>query len=525
MQRRQFLATTAATLAAPSIARAQGKSVLKIIPEGDLAILDPVFTTATVARNHGYAVFDTLYGQDAEYNIQPQMVDGHVVSNDGLQWDLTLRDGLKFHDNTPVLARDCVASIRRFAVRDAFGQALMAATDELSAPDDKTIRFRLKKKFPLLPNALGKTGTPMPCMMPERLALTDPNKQVTEMVGSGPFRFVASERVPGSRVVYEKFAGYVPRRDGPATFTAGPKVVHFDRVEWHVIPDSSTAVAALINGEVDWAQSPATDLMEMMAKTGKLTIAPLDPAGGIAVMRFNTLHPPFDNPAIRRALLGAVDQAEFMTAAAGDDRSLWKDRVGVFSPGTPMDSDAGMAVLTGKRDLAKVRADLIAAGYKGERVTMLGAVDYPATNGLALVGADLLKKVGMNVDYQAVDWGTTIQRRANKGAPDKGGWNIFYTYLTGTNNFDPAGHLGVRANGDAAWFGWPHSPKLEALRADWLDAPDLATQKKICAELQLQFFQDAPHLPLGCLYAPTVFAKNLRVQRNGFVQFYDVKRV
>ena len=126
---------------------------------------------------------------------------------------------------------------------------------------DTVIEFRLKQPFPLLPNALGKTGTSMPCIMPERLAKTDPNKQVTEMVGSGPFRFKADERVPGALVVYERNRDYVPRPDGPPTFTAGPKVVHYDRVEWRVIPDPATAANALVNGEVDWWQASTPDLL------------------------------------------------------------------------------------------------------------------------------------------------------------------------------------------------------------------------------------------------------------------------
>ena len=199
MRRRQILTGAAAGLATPFVSRAQGRDVLKVVPEGDLPILDPVFTTAVIVRNHGYLVFDTLYGMDADYQMRPQMLEGHVVEDDGLRWTLTLRSGLLFHDGTPVLARDCVASIRRYCAKDSLGQALMAATNELLAADDRRIVFRLKKPFPLLPNALGKAASPMPCIMPERLALTDPNKQVTEMVGSGPFRFIANERVSGSR--------------------------------------------------------------------------------------------------------------------------------------------------------------------------------------------------------------------------------------------------------------------------------------------------------------------------------------
>jgi peptide/nickel transport system substrate-binding protein len=523
IERRSFLAGATA-LALPRIARGAEPSVLKVVPEGDLAIVDPVFTTATVVRNHGYMVFDTLYGTDDANVAQPQMVAGHVVENDGKQWTLTLREGLVFHDGQKVLGRDAVASIRRWAARDSFGGALMDATDELSSPDDRTIRFRLKRPFALLPDALGKPGTPMPCIMPERLAKTDPNKQVTEMVGSGPFRFLADERVAGSRVAYEKFAGYVPRKDGAVSGTAGPKIVYFDRVEWHVIPDSSTAVNALTNGEVDWVQDPAVDLLPLLRGNKKIKVENLDPAGGIGILRFNTLFPPFDNAAIRRALFGAVDQSEFMTAAWGTDRSLWKDGVGVFSPGTPMDSRAGIEVLTGKRDYDKVKRELLAAGYKGEKVVLLGASDYPEINALALVAADMLKRVGMNVDLQAEDWGTTVQRRGSRKPPEQGGWNVYFTYLNGTNNYNPAGQLGIRGNGAHAWFGWPTMPKIEALRAAWFEAPDLAAQKKICEEIQMQFWQDAPYLPLGSRYGPTAYNASLTGVRSSFIQFYNVRR-
>ena len=241
--------------------------MLRFIPQSDLTVLDPVWTTAYVTRNHGFAVFDTLYGLDGRFRAQPQMVAGAVRSAEGTEWRLGLRPGLKFHDGTPVLARDCVASIKRWGVRDAFGQALLAATDELSAPDDATILFRLKRPFPLLPDALGKSATSMCPIMPERLALTDPYTAITEMVGSGPFRFVADERVVGARVVYERFARYVPRPGGGAAdWTAGPKTALVDRVEWHVIPDPGIAAAALQAGEADWWEQPLPDLYPVLRK-------------------------------------------------------------------------------------------------------------------------------------------------------------------------------------------------------------------------------------------------------------------
>ncbi|MGH7156368.1 MAG: ABC transporter substrate-binding protein, partial [Acetobacteraceae bacterium] len=286
MRRREFLIGAPIALALPAIARGATAKTLTFVPQADLAVLDPIWTTTYQTRDHGFLVFDTLFGIDSNYQAQPQMVDGAETSADGRQWTLTLRPGMKFHDDTPVLARDCVASVKRWGVRDAYGQALMAATDEIAAPDDKTILFRLKYPFPLLPQALGKTPPSMCAIMPERLARTDAYKQVTEMVGSGPFRFIAKERVPGSLVVYERFADYVPREDGTPSGTAGPKHAYLDRIEWHIIKDPSTVAGAMQQGEIDWWLTPDADLLPLLASK-KLTVRTNDPTGFIATMRFN----------------------------------------------------------------------------------------------------------------------------------------------------------------------------------------------------------------------------------------------
>ena len=520
--RRLLLSAGGALLARPALA--QPARTLRFIPEGDVAILDPSFSSGSVTRNHGYLVFDTLFGQDASFAMQPQMLAGHSVEQDGRLWLLTLREGLRFHDGEPVRAQDAVASIRRFAIRDAFGQALMDATEELSAADDRTIRFRLKRPFPMLPAALGKTGPLMPAIMPERLANTPAAQRVTEMIGSGPYRFIDGERVPGSFLAYERFDGYVPRTDGPVTGTAGPKRPWFDRVEWHVIPDPGTAAAALTAGEVDWWQEPTPDLQELLKRNQAIRLEVLDVGGSLGCLRFNQLFPPFDNPAIRRALLGAVDQAEVMTAVAGDDHDLWRDHVGLFSPGTPMASTEGTSALVGPRDDAAVRKALMAAGYKGERVVMLDATDYATIHAMTLVMADAFRRVGMNVDLVSTDWGTVMQRRGSRKLPDAGGWNVFVTFLTGTNNLNPAAQLGLRGNGNDNWFGWALAPRLEDLRKAWFEAPDEAAQKEICVEMQRQFWIDVPYLPLGCYYEATAY-RGLEGIRTGFPQFYNVRRV
>src|SRR3984893_7650744 len=219
MRRRDLLnagLATGAALAMPRIARADKAKTLTFVPTSDLAVLDPVVTFNRPTRNYAYLVFDTLYGIDTNWQAQPQMVQGHEVDDDGLAWTLKLREGLYFHDKEPVLARDVVASIRRFAPRIPFASALMAATDELSAPDDLTLRFRLRRPFPHLPEALAGPGGTVPVIMPERLAATSPYQPVKEIVGSAPYRFLADEHVSGARAAFARFEEYRPRdANGP----------------------------------------------------------------------------------------------------------------------------------------------------------------------------------------------------------------------------------------------------------------------------------------------------------------------
>jgi len=390
-------------------------------------VLDPIVISNRSTRNHAYLVFDTLYGIDTNWAAQRQMVDGHQVDEDGLTWTLKLRDGLRFHDKEPVLARDVVASIRRFAARISFANALMAATEELSASDDRTVRFRLKRPFPHLPEALAGPGGNVPAIMPERLAATSPFKPVAEIVGSGPYRFLPEEHISGARAAYERFPLYQPRPNGPVGFTAGPKVAHFDRVEWLTL-DPFSAMAALRAGEIDWWEVPLHDQAEGLARDRDITVMS-QYATAMGLLRFNHLHPPFDNVAVRRVLLGAVDQAEAMTAVAGNDRALWHDGVGLFAAGTPFANDAGIEVLRGPRDYEAVRQALARAGYNGEKIVVLAPTDAQGIRALSLAGTDQLRRAGMNVDLQEMELGTELRRSQNQAPPDKGGWNAFFTLM------------------------------------------------------------------------------------------------
>ena len=521
LSRRILLGASAAALARPGLVRAAAQTTLRFIPVIDLAFIDPIYAGAQVSRNHGFMVYDTLYGINAALEVSPQMVDGHVVSNDGKQWDLTLRDGLRWHDGAPVLARDCVASIGRWAKRDAFGAALMRATDELSAPDDRTIRFRLKRPFPLLPMALGKAAVLAAFMMPERLASQDPFKPLAEAVGSGPFRFVADERLPGARNVYAKFDGYVPRPDGTPDWTSGPKVVHYDRVVWTTLPDAGTGVSALQTGEQDWQETFPHDLIPVLRRTPDVAVRTLDPRGYTCMLRLNHLQAPFNNPAVRRAVLGAVDQAAMMTAVAGTDPAYQVTPVGVFTPGTPMASAPPTGLFGAGRDMAKVRDAVKAAGYGGEKVVVLVPTNSTVQKPLGDVVADMLQQAGLNVEYAGMEFGSVLQRQQKRDPSGAGGWSCGAGNWQGIDCVTPAGHPLLA--GDASAAGWYRSDGMEALRARWLGTPDLAGQQSLARDMQALAWDEVPFLPLGEYKQPTAYRTGITGVLNGTAVFWNVR--
>ena len=490
----------------PGIAGAQPK-VLKFIPQADLRILDPIATTAYITRNHGYMVYDTLFAMDENFKVQPQMLDKWEVAQDGLNYTFTLRDGLKFHDGQPVRPADCIASIERWAKRDALGQKLAEATDSWSAVDDKTFTLKLKKAFPLTLEALAKPSSNVPFIMPERIAKTDAFKNIEDATGSGPFKFVKAEWVPGNKVVYVKNTDYVPRKEAPS-WAAGGKVVKVDRVEWIYIPDSATAAAALNAGEADWWEQMPPDLIPLLARNKDITVKNIDPLGSMGMIRFNFLYPPFDNPKMRQALLYAVNQQEYVIGIAGDPKN-GKPCYSYFTCGTPLASEIGAEPLKGPRNFEKAKQLIKEAGYKGEKVVIINATDQPIVHSQSLQTLEVLKKLGVNAEIQSGDWGTLITRRAVREPIDKGGWSIFHTWLVGPDMVNPAVNFPIRGTGKTAWFGWPTDEKMEELREAWFNAKNPAESKQAADAVQRRAFEFVPFVPTGQFILPTAFRSNI----------------
>jgi peptide/nickel transport system substrate-binding protein len=485
-----------------------GAKTLRFIPQADLRSIDPIWTTAYVTRNFGYLVFDTLFSLDKDFKPQPQMVDRWTVSDDKLVYKFTLRDGLNWHDGQPVRAADCIASIERWGKRDTLGQKLMEVVGEMQAIDDRTFTISLKSPFPLILDALGKLSSNVPFMMPERLAKTDAYQQIPEAIGSGPFKFVKEEWVPGSKAVFVKNPDYLPREEAPS-FASGGKVAKVDRVEWLYIPDTATAAAALGAGEADWYEQPPADLVPVLAANKDITVTTVDPLGNQGVLRFNQIEPPFNNLKLREAVLNLVNQKDYMGAAAGDPK-YWKTCASLFGCGTPFETNAGADALLNGPNPARAKELIQEAGYKGEKIVLLDATDQPIVHGQALVTLAALRAAGLNVELQANDWGTLITRRTSKEPIDRGGWSLFHTWGSAPDFFSPAVNIGIRGNGDKAWFGWPTDPKIETLIDAWFKAPDLAAQKQLAADIQVEAYtNEIPFVPTGQFVVPTAYRKNL----------------
>ena len=524
MKRRTFLATSAALgtapLARPALAQGAGNArLLRFVPHADLANPDPVWSTTTVAAMHGMMVWDWLYGLDEAFLPQKQMVAGEEITDDGLTWTLTLREGLMHHDGERVRAADAVASIERAKRRQPLVETLMAATNELVAVDDNRLRFRLKKKFPLLPYALAGIA-----IMPERIAKTDAFTQISEYVGSGPYRFVREEWKAGAGAVYVRNEKYVPRSE-PISMWAGGKVAHFDRVEWITMPDPATASAALQRGEIDWLDQPLIDLVPQLRKSAGVKVDLFDTLGNLMSMFFNQYQPPFDNVKLRRAVLAAASQQDFVDAVLGD---LAKDfggtGVGVFPPKSPYASKAGLELMTA--NLAAAKKLVAESGYKGEKILFMSPTDIAPIRQSSLVGEALLKSLGLNVEFASMDWGTMIQRRNSAEPVEKGGWSCYTTSWTGLSINTPATHLPLRANGRAASAWWrPTDPEQEKLRDAWFDAPDLASQQKIAVEIQKRALENVMFVPLGLQFGPTAFRSNLTgFAKSGSAVFWGVRK-
>jgi len=495
-----------ALLPVSSGAAADAQSTLRVVMHSDLKIVDPIWTTAYIVRNHGYMIYDTLFATDAKGEIRPQMVDRYEVSADKLTYTISLRDGLLWHDGKPVTSEDCVASIKRWAAKDSMGQKLMTFVKELAVVNPKTFRIVLNQPTGLVLSALGKPSSNVPFMMPKRVAETDPNTQISEFVGSGPFVFKRDEWKPGDKAVYVKFDKYKPRSEPPSGL-AGGKVVKVDRVEWRAIADHQTAINALLAGEIDYIESPPHDLLPIVKADANIKLVDYNPLGNQYTLRFNTLHKPFDNPKVRQAVLYAFNQEDFLKAVIGDP-TYYKVCKSLFPCGSPLESTKGMEGYL-ESNFEKSRALLKEAGYDGTPVVLMQSTDLVVLSNLAPVAKSLMERGGFKVDMQSMDWQTLVARRAKKDAPSQGGWHAFLTSWVAADILNPVMAGFLNASCDKAMFGWPCDKEMESLRDHYAHETNPAKLKAIAEAVQVRLTQYPTHIPLGQWYQPIAARKNV----------------
>ena len=487
------------------VAGAQAQTTLRVVNHSDLKILDPIWTTAYIVRNHGYMIYDTLFALDGNLEVKPQMVDTWKVSDDKLTWTFTLRDGLEFHDGTPVTSADVIPSLKRWAVRDPLGQMLWTKVVDVKAVDPKTFQIVLKAPTGIMLQALGKpSGNAF--IMPKKVAETDPFKQIDDYTGSGPFIFKKEEWKPGDKTVYVKNPKYKPRAEPPSGL-AGGKIAKVDRVEWVAMPDQQTVVNALLKGEIDMIESPQHDLFKVMEADPNIKLENLNKWGNQYIFRFNQLFKPFDNAKIRQAVITAFNQKDFLDGVIGDPK-YYKVCKAMFMCDTPYATTKGMEAMYDS-NFAKAKELLKEGGYDGTPVVLMHSTDLYVLTNLAPVAKSLMERAGLKVDMQSMDWQTLVSRRARKDPPDKGGWNAFLTSSAAVDIVDPLANTYINAVGENAWFGWPKDDELLRLRAAFADETDPAKQKELATAMQVRVSVNPTHGYVGQWYAPVALRKNV----------------
>jgi peptide/nickel transport system substrate-binding protein len=501
-----------ATVALPGAVRAQTSTAdartLRVVMAGDLRVFDPIWTTANITSYHASMVYDTLFSADANFKPQPQMVGKWGVSDDKKTYTFELRDGLGWHDGTPVTAADCVASIRRWGEVDPGGQAILARASDISKKDDKTFVIALKQPFGLLLDELAKPVPRCCFVMREKDARKPATEQVSENIGSGPFIFNQRLAKPGASYTYDRNAKYVPRSEPPSGL-AGGKVAKVDQVIWDNIADDQTAMAALQAGEIDFYEAPPLDLIAQLEADPNIKVEVLNKNGDIGIMRMNWLHKPFSELPARQALLYLVDQNNFMKASFGNPK-WYRPVASIFGNDTPMSTDVNTDWIKHGVDLDKARQLFKDAGYAGETVVVLQATNRPFMSNSEQLIAAQLKKIGVNAQLAPSDWGGVITRRANQGPVDKGGWDIFVTSDSDYSHSDPLGVSTLMANGLQSWYGWPSNAPYEALRTQWADADTLEDRQQIAKKMQQLAWDFVPTIELGQYFSPVAYRANVK---------------
>ncbi|MEM7024849.1 MAG: ABC transporter substrate-binding protein [Pseudomonadota bacterium] len=467
--------------------------------EAQVAGLDMHFSSAISARNIAMHIYETLMTRGEDNSPIHELASGHTISDDGLTYTFTLRDGITFHNGKPLTSADVLASFERYA-EIGIDRGTLEPVVEMSAPDEKTFVLTLDHPVPVFIEELSSFRVPI-VIIPAEEAAKDGNQ--IEYIGTGPFEFV--EWVPDSHVTLKRFEDYQPNGEfeGKTGF-GGYKVACFDTVTFRIVKEPSARVAGLETGELHGVEDVPTKAAERLRDNTDINLIPVE-NWWIHVALVNWHRPPTDKLGVRKAIQVGLDMEEIMEIATDGAYSL---QPGYQYPGNPYYVDTGKEWYN-LNDAEMAKKYLEEAGYDGEEIVLLSNSDYTNMYNASLVMTEQLKDLGINAKLEVTDWPTSRERRG-----DKDGWNLFFTGFGTGPSIGPRG-----ATKDLLPpSNLPNAPEDPEVTDAW-DRMHLEEsfegRKQAFADLQQLLYDDVYNIVMGDISKVQATRSNV----DGFVPF------
>lgn len=498
-----LIAGAAATgLSAAQEAPRQG-GILKAAMIGEPPTLDTHTTTATIAYQIAWHVFETLYTYDRQYAAIPHLAEGHTVTDGGRRYTITLRKGVRFHNGKDLTAADAAASVMRWGRLHTTGKTLFKTVEAVEAKDPHTLVIHLKEPSGSLLYAL---ASPYLAIHPRSVLDAAGDQPVKELVGTGPFRFV--EHRPDRHIRLARFKDYAPRPE-PTDGHGGRRTAWVDEIHFLPVPEVAVRLAGIESGEYHFAQTIKQDQYERLKANPKLELSIVRPSLWITAAP-NHKQGVMANRKIRQAMQAVLDMDPIMMAAGGHKAFARVDGA-LYFPEQGLFHTQGGVTGYNLKNKDRARALLKEAGYSGQPVRWITTKEYDYMYNSAVVAKQQMEEVGFKVDLQVLDWATLVQRR---GKPEL--WDIFTTGITFTP--DPA----LTSNLQCNWPGWWCHEEKERLLAELIREGDPRKRRAVIERIQAVFYEDVGRIKMGDLF--TMYgSRDLRgFQAGPFLHFWNV---
>lgn len=476
-------------------ANANAAGTLRYATVGEPPSLDQQVITSDLSTTIAHHIFEGLYTFDASYAPVPLLASGDKTSTDGKTITISLRKGVKFHNDQEMTSADVVASLERWGKYGARGNLLFDHVESVSATGPSEITIKLKEPFGPWKNLLAFINGG-PAILPASIMKTATKEPIKpdQYIGTGPYKFGTWD--PNRKIELVKFDGYASA-PGAASGYAGKREADFDKLDFFPVPDAATRVAGVKAGDYDYAESIPGDLYDELKSSPDVKVV-LNGSPLFGLVFMNSKQGPLkDNYALRRAIQTAIDKSAALKVAIGPD-GLWRANGSFYPKGNVWYSDAGIEDFSkGDPEAAKKMAK--EAGYKGEPIKFMVSTNYPFHYDSAIVYTKELAKAGFNISLEVVDWATLIQKR---GQPDQ--WDMFFTH----HGFVPDPILISLMNDN--YPGWWTSPEKEALTAKFTATSDPVERKKIWDQIQALIYQQVPAMKTGDVYTYNIASPKLK---------------